>query len=104
MTNIIRKKYDINTFIILFIYIFSANYLFTMGTVQITLSKKDIMATKTYKGLNKMMQVFAIKRNNLKIIEHGVNVAKNIGFDLWENQSNYNWYNKEIVKEIVEII
>jgi hypothetical protein len=75
-----------------------------MGTVQITLSKKDIMATKTYKGLNKMMQVFAIKRNNLKIIEHGVNVAKNIGFDLWENQSNYNWYNKEIVKEIVEII
>lgn len=75
-----------------------------MATPHIKLTKQDIIATESYKSFNKMIQTFAIKRNNLLQIENGVNVASNIGLEQWEKQTNFSHHNAMIVKDILKKI
>lgn len=63
--------------------------------------KEEIKETKTYKSLTKFLKTFTLKRNSIKILEHGVTVATNIGYEKWEKQSNYHWRHKEIVNDIL---
>lgn len=74
-----------------------------MGMVQIKLTKDQIKATSSFKKMNKIIQIMVVKRNNLMQIEHGVNVATNIGLEKWEQQSNVSWANRSIIKDILEI-
>jgi hypothetical protein len=73
-----------------------------MGSSNIKPIRDQIKATSAYHNLSKMMQLLITKRNNVLIIDHGVTVVNNIGYKNWERQSNFNWANKNIVKEITK--
>lgn len=60
-----------------------------------------IEKTKYYKKLNFIQRENVMKRANRLKIEHGYNVAKNIGLEQWERQSAYNLHNSEIIKEMI---
>lgn len=72
-----------------------------MNTTSKKLIQDQIKDTNTYKNLSRMMQIIVVKRNNALIIENGVKVSKNIGYDNWIKQTHYNWANKCIVKDIL---
>ena len=57
--------------------------------------------TQAYQRLNDVAKMMVVKRANRLQIEDGVIQAKNLGFEVWNNQTNlpYKW--REIVKEIV---
>lgn len=60
-----------------------------------------IESTRVYKELNFIQRENVMKRANRLKIEHGYNVAMNIGLEQWEKQSAYNVHNSEIIKELV---
>lgn len=65
--------------------------------------REKIEATKTFKELNKFQQEMTLKKNNMRHIEHGVNVSKNSGYDYFEKTNQqYSERNKNIVREIHE--
>ena len=70
--------------------------------IQARFLKNQVSATKAFDGLSKIQKILFLKMNNLKQIEHGLNVAKNIGFDKWEKQTNVNYSNKLIIKELLD--
>lgn len=63
--------------------------------------RQIVEGTKAFKGLSKMQRELTLKRQNLGVIENGVNVANHLGIEQWEQQSNFNYINKPIVLEIV---
>ena len=72
-----------------------------MRSEQITSFRDRIRATETFKGLGDVAKKITLARNNTAYIHHGYTVAKNIGYKKWEKQSNYNYRNREIIKEIL---
>lgn len=60
-----------------------------------------VMQTECYQSMTPIAQVLSLKRNNLNHLEHGYNVAMNIGYDKWEAQSGFSFRNKEIVKQLL---
>ena len=73
-----------------------------MGAGHIKPIRERIKTTEAYKNLNNIRKQMTSKRNNILIIEHGVNVANHLGYEVWEKQSNFSFVNKSIVKELVE--
>jgi hypothetical protein len=64
--------------------------------------RTKIEKTNYYKKLNFIQRENVMKRPNRLKIEHGYQVAQNIGLEQWERQSAFNLHNSEIIKEIVE--
>tara|TARA_R100000781_G_scaffold113591_1_gene82412 strand:+ start:13184 stop:13411 length:228 start_codon:yes stop_codon:yes gene_type:complete len=64
--------------------------------------RERLMETEYFNGLPKVVQKIALQKNNLNHIEHGYNVAMNIGFDKWESQSGFSFRNKEIIRELIQ--
>ena len=73
-----------------------------MSATEIRISRKKVLETEAFKGLSPVLKRITTTRNQLSAIEHGVNVATNIGYDKWERQSNANWRTKQIVLELIE--
>ena len=67
----------------------------------IKITRKEIKQTEAYQKLNKIQRHLILKRNNYRIIEHGVNVASNIGMMQFEKEHNFSWNNLEIIKELL---
>lgn len=63
-------------------------------------TRSQIRETNHFNKLNKVQQSVTMTRNNVEHIKHGVEVSSNIGFEKWEQQSNFNWNNVQIVKEL----
>lgn len=63
-------------------------------------TRNQIRESKYFQTLSKVQQVVTMNRNNVEHIKHGVEVSSNIGFEKWEQQSNFNWNNVQIVKEL----
>ena len=61
-----------------------------------------IKETDAYKKLNSIQKEIIMKRQNRLVIENGYEVAKNIGVEKWEKQSNFNYRNKGIIMELIE--
>lgn len=64
--------------------------------------RSEIEDTEIFKSLGPVLKKITLTRNVTKLIEHGVVMVENIGYKKWEKQSDYNWRNKEIVKQIVK--
>lgn len=63
-------------------------------------TREKIKNTKIYQGLEFYRKKIVLKRNNVKAIEHSLEVIKNIGFDQWEKQTQSNYLNRLIINEI----
>lgn len=64
--------------------------------------KEKIEQTQTFKSLNSVQRTLTLQKTNVQHIEHGVNVAKNIGFTKWERICQFTDRNKNIVKQIID--
>lgn len=71
-----------------------------MASEQIHFTRQKVISTDAYKSMSKIQQIMAKKRNNIKAIEHALNVIENVGFAQWEKQSNSNYLNKLIINEL----
>jgi len=71
-----------------------------MASEQIHITRQKVISTDAYQSLSKIQKMMVVKRNNIKIIEHALNVIGNIGFPKWEKQSNSSYLNILIIKEI----
>lgn len=70
-------------------------------TKQITITKKDIESTDTFKSLKPLKKQFTLCKTTVMHIQHGVNVSINTSFENWQNQTAFNSINQGIVKEII---
>lgn len=68
----------------------------------IKVTREQIKETKAFKSASKMRQNITLNRTNFKWIEHGVNVATNIGFEKWDNQTQSTFTNREIIEELIK--
>lgn len=68
----------------------------------ITITREQIKKTKAFQNATAMMQNLALGRTNYRCIEHGVNVATNIGFEKWDAQTNASFLNREIIQELIK--
>lgn len=76
-----------------------------METVKnIKITRSDITGTEMFQSLNPILQQMTLRRGSVMAIEHGVNVASNIGFEAWEKQTATRYSNRMIVKEIMKEI
>lgn len=64
--------------------------------------KQRITETIHFNKLSSLGKYFILKRTNLIQIHHAVNVISNRGFDKWQEISNYNFNNIEIIKELIK--
>lgn len=63
--------------------------------------RSKIENTNTFKSLNPVQRTMTLAKTNLKHIEHGVTVAKNIGYEKWCEICQFTERNKNIVKELI---
>jgi hypothetical protein len=71
-------------------------------TIQIYAS--HIKETDVYKNASKVQQILLCNKSNVEQIKNGVNVSKNIGFDVWKKQANFTSTNEKIVSELLNKI
>lgn len=64
------------------------------------LIREKILNSETYKSLSFVQKATLTKKNNIKIIEHDLNVIKNITFENWEKKYQTTYLNKLIIKEL----
>lgn len=62
---------------------------------------KRIQETEFYKELNSVKKNISLKRQNRLVIQHGYEVAKNLGLAQFEKQTAYNYINFGIIKELL---
>jgi hypothetical protein len=74
-----------------------------MGKSTKLISFQAIEETEAFKKLSTVLRKITLSKTNRRQIEHGVNVASNIGFEKWLGQTNFSLSNQEIVKELVEL-
>ena len=67
-----------------------------------TISSEAIQKTKTYKKLPPMRQTFVVKKSNREIINNGVAICRNIGFDEWAKTCGLSNWNIGIVEELLK--
>lgn len=70
------------------------------ATQQITIEK--VQSTETFKKLNDIQKKITASRNNVRQIQDGLNIAKNIGFDAWSKSNKYYHVNKSIIQELLK--
>lgn len=68
----------------------------------VTVSREEIENTEFFKSLDPTIKILARRSKNIQSIQHGVTVAKNIGFEKWNAQTGDRYYNRMIVKELIQ--
>lgn len=66
--------------------------------------RDKMIETPTYKKLDQSQQNVLLKKESVRQIEHGFNVATNIGVDKWESLSGLNDRQKNIVKDLLKAV
>lgn len=61
-----------------------------------------IQGTEIYQQLPTIRKSFVTKKENRKIINDGIAICRNIGFEAWANTSGQTSWNIKIVKELFE--
>lgn len=64
--------------------------------------RQKVEETRTFKQLNSVQKQFTLNKSNLKHLEDGFTIAKNIGYDVWKNQSGFSERNSNIVADILK--
>lgn len=64
--------------------------------------KQRMTETDFFKKLDTVKKDIASKRQNWLTIENGYNIAKNIGLEKWEEQTQYNFVNRGIIRELIK--
>lgn len=72
-----------------------------MNPTPIKITNEDIRKTEMFQELNPVLKMITLRRGTVLSIEHGVNVATNIGYENWEKQTAASYVNRKIVKEII---
>jgi bacterioferritin (cytochrome b1) len=60
----------------------------------------DLEKTDAYKSMNLLQKKVVRKHNNVKEIQHALNVIENIGFEDWEKKFKTTYLNILIIKNI----
>ncbi len=71
-----------------------------MSSSNIHYYREKIKGTDAYQSMTKLQKTVSTMRNNVKAIENNLKVVENIGFDQWSKQTQSNYLNRLIVKEI----
>ena len=66
------------------------------------ITPEAIAQTEFFNTLDPILQKITLHKRNREEIEHGVNVAKNLGFEKWNQITATRYTNRMIVKEILE--
>lgn len=64
--------------------------------------REKIEGTNTFKNLNIVQRKITLSKTNRAHLEHGVNVARNIGIKRWLQVCQYSQRNMNIVQEIIK--
>lgn len=72
-----------------------------MQTKTITVSREQIQSTQAFQKANKVIQNVTLNKTNVGWIQHGVNVATNIGFENWQKQTTSSFTNRQIIQELI---
>lgn len=67
-----------------------------------SISLEKIEGTKIYKKLPPMKKTFTTKKANRVLINDGLAICRNIGFEIWSKSCGQNQINIDIVKELFE--
>ncbi len=67
-----------------------------------TVTREQVEATYFFQSLNRTVQILAKRTQNIQTIQHGFTVASNIGFEKWNQITGDRYYNRMIVKELIE--
>lgn len=62
--------------------------------------REKVEATATYKSLTGVQRISTLSTTNLKHLEAGFTISKNIGFEKWKNQSGYLERNIAIISDL----
>lgn len=66
------------------------------------ISPEKIQETKIFHELPAIRQSFVTRKENRKVINDGLAICRNIGFEAWANCSGQTSWNIKIVKELFE--
>lgn len=69
---------------------------------EIHVSRNDIKETNHFKSLSPFIQKMALHRNNLKAIQHAINVISNVGFEEWQEKTVTRYNNAIIIQELIK--
>ena len=64
-------------------------------------TRKKIRRTETYKSAPLVIKRMLTNRTNAKAINTGLNVAKSIGFDMWNKMTKSKSKNRDIIYELL---
>ena len=64
--------------------------------------RDKIKSTEAYQNLSKIQQKMFLSGNNIRNIQHAINVIGNIGFEEWYRISDYSFNSIEIIKELTK--
>lgn len=64
--------------------------------------KDRILNTSAYFHFTKAQKDVVRKKHNIDLIQHHLNVIENKGYEVWKQQSNPNYLNKLIIKELIK--
>ena len=68
----------------------------------VNVTTDTITRTKFYKTLTFVRQNMVRKWANCKMIDNSLNIIKAVGFEKWEEDTNTNYTNKQIIKELLQ--
>ena len=66
------------------------------------LTSEIIQATSAYKRLPDLRKTFVTRKENRKLINDGLAICRNIGFENWSKSCGETFWNIGIVKELFE--
>ena len=68
----------------------------------VNVTTDTITRTKFYKTLTFERQNVVRKWANCKNIDNSINIIKAVGYEKWEEDTNTNYTNKQIIKELLQ--
>ena len=60
-----------------------------------------VVETEAYKKHPGYKKMIIKNKENLKRIDNGLQVSKHIGFEAWQRQTKAQYYNQEIIQELL---
>ncbi|MBP9794115.1 MAG: hypothetical protein KBC56_08965 [Flavobacterium sp.] len=63
---------------------------------------RRIQELEFYKSLTLAQRNLCTRRQNRLVIEHGYEVAKNLGLEQFEKQTAYNHINTQIIRQLIK--
>lgn len=74
-----------------------------MKRMKLSITHDDVKNTSYFKSLSRTQQEVIKSWNNIKVINHGFELAQWKTFEELEKQHNFNQHNLEIIKELIKL-